>query len=323
MAIEDTPPPGDRRRSNREDVTHDLSDMDKSAPSISPLPTAPLTRPVLAIFRRHELSQWHVIARPEVVIGRHEGVDIDLDDDSVSRRHARIIHQNIDHPGERPRCLIEDTGSRNGTFVNGRRITVATPLVSGDRIFCGAMCLIYSVRTEQEITSDLRLLAMATTDALTGLMNRGHMAIQYAREVERARRYMRPVSLVLFDLDDFKKVNDGHGHDVGDEVLRQVGRILQHQCRAHDLAARYGGEEFTVLLPETPLAGAMVIAERLRRAIASAPVATRDTLLRVTGSFGVAAFIHGSDRTFEDLVARADVALLEAKKQGKDRVVSR
>lgn len=279
-------------------------------------------RPVLAVYEQGDLVLWHVLGKEETVIGREEGIDLTLPDDTVSRRHARIIYENINAPSAKPRCTVEDLGSRNGTFLNGRRLTALTPLNNSDRIFLGASCLVYSVRTELEIRSDMRLISMATTDALTGLMNRGWMATQYEREFERATRYKRPLSLLMLDLDDFKKVNDSHGHQAGDEVLRRVGSILSSQSRIHDLPGRYGGEEFSVLLPETPIQGAGIIAERLRVAVANQVVEHESARIRITVSIGVATLRPGEDTTFPDLVARADQALYEAKRRGKNRVVT-
>lgn len=279
-------------------------------------------RPVLAVYEQGDLVLWHVLGRKETVVGREDGIELTLPDDTVSRRHARIRYENINSPSSRPRCTVEDLGSRNGTFVNGRRINTATVLNNSDRIFLGASCLVYSVRTELEIRSDLRLISMATTDALTGLMNRGWMASQYEKEFERAVRYKRPVSLLMLDLDDFKKVNDSYGHPAGDEVLRCVGQILSSKSRIHDLPGRYGGEEFSLLLPETEVPGAMIIAERLRVAIAGHTIEHDSARIRVTASIGVAGLRPGSDQSFQDLVARADQALYEAKRRGKNRVLS-
>lgn len=161
----------------------------------------------------------------------------------------------------------------------------------------------------------------ARTDALTGLNNRGEFQRQLKEEEERARRYHRSLSLLMLDVDHFKHVNDTHGHQAGDEVLRALAACLREQIRPVDHAARYGGEEFVVILPETSNEGALDLAERLRMAVAGTvvPVAEGRTIA-VTISIGVATFPAdaGSEAA---LIAAADAALYAAKQGGKNRVV--
>ena len=160
----------------------------------------------------------------------------------------------------------------------------------------------------------------ARTDALTGLNNRGEFQRQLKEEEERSRRYNRPLSLLMFDIDHFKRVNDTHGHQAGDEVLRALAVRLREQIRPVDHAARYGGEEFVVILPETTNEGALALAERLRMAVAgtAVPVAEGRTI-SVTISIGVATFSAdaGSETA---LIAAADTALYAAKEGGRNRV---
>ena len=156
---------------------------------------------------------------------------------------------------------------------------------------------------------------LATSDGLTGVANRRTFDETLAREVARAARTGEALSLVLIDVDHFKKVNDVHGHQVGDEVLRHVGRVLVDGARLADLPARYGGEEFAVILPGASSGDALMIAERLRAAIASGgPVS-------VTASAGVATVVAGRV-TPDELVATADRALYAAKRAGRDRAVA-
>jgi diguanylate cyclase (GGDEF)-like protein len=164
-----------------------------------------------------------------------------------------------------------------------------------------------------------RVASQASTDSLTGLANRWAFDEELALEWHRAERVGNPLGLVLFDIDDFKAVNDQHGHQIGDEVLRRVGRVIADNVRHVDLAARYGGEEFAVVVPETDLAGALGLAERLRTALASQQVDLPDgRLLSVTASFGVA--VKGELTSGEQLIAIADEALYEAKRNGKNCV---
>jgi diguanylate cyclase (GGDEF)-like protein len=156
----------------------------------------------------------------------------------------------------------------------------------------------------------------AFTDHLTGLANRRRFERQLEREASRTSRYSRPFCLLILDIDNFKSVNDSHGHDTGDEVIRRLALTLQAGTRGIDLAARIGGEEFAVILPETDFVGGLDVAERLRTAIRQIDI---PDVGRVTASFGVAEFpLCGT--TGRALVTAADAALYEAKHGGRDRV---
>jgi diguanylate cyclase (GGDEF)-like protein len=161
----------------------------------------------------------------------------------------------------------------------------------------------------------------AVTDELTGLANTRAFWSILARETERSRRFRSPLGLLMPDIDDFKQVNDRHGHQQGDEVLAHVASLLRDISRDIDTPARYGGEEMAVILPETDLHGAPRVAERMREAVASmqVPGAGGGGSLRVTASFGVAAAADSAVEP-EPLVAAADAALYRAKRAGKNRV---
>lgn len=162
---------------------------------------------------------------------------------------------------------------------------------------------------------------LANTDPLTGLANRRHFTGMLERETERSARYSRPLSIVLLDLDHFKKVNDTHGHAAGDDVLRAAAAVLKAACRDVDLAARIGGEELALLLPETDSGGAEIVAERVREEIeAGRHRSPEGVRFRVTASIGVASS-RGGDGSGEDLLQASDKALYAAKDGGRNRVV--
>ncbi len=160
----------------------------------------------------------------------------------------------------------------------------------------------------------------ATTDALTGLLNRRQLDRRVAEAVRLARRHGRPLSCLMIDLDGFKAVNDEHGHHVGDEVLREVGKRLRLVARRSDVVGRYGGEEFVMLLPETDEEGAVATAERVRAAIGE-PLAEEAGEIALGASVGVAVFGFGTASDRLGLYAAADAALYAAKRAGRGRVV--
>ena len=160
---------------------------------------------------------------------------------------------------------------------------------------------------------------LSRTDALTGLWNRRGLDEQLPLQFAQVQRYSGPLCVILIDVDRFKSINEAHGHLVGDEVLHQLGTFLRQTVRSADYAARYGGEEFLLLLPHTNLAGAEVLAERLRLRIAEHDWLVLDQKLRITISAGVAVFQFG-DQSPSALIARADAALREAKSGGRNLV---
>ena len=166
------------------------------------------------------------------------------------------------------------------------------------------------------------LLRLSTTDALTGLYNRRYLMDTMAAEFSRARRYWTPMAIMMIDVDRFKLVNDRYGHQVGDQVLEHLGRILRERTRQSDIAARYGGEELTVLLPQTALEQATAVAETLRQLVAEKPfIDDSGRQIHVTISIGLACFPELGVDDAERLLQYADAALYQAKEQGRNRVV--
>lgn len=158
----------------------------------------------------------------------------------------------------------------------------------------------------------------AMTDALTGLLNRYGLQRSLVREHAEARRYARPLSCLIIDLDHFKKINDTYGHPAGDTALRQTATILVEAVRRSDMVFRHGGEEFLVLLPETDLEGAIALAEKIREVTAARPFGDDETVFSLTLSVGVARLCEGESG--HDMIARADLALYHAKEHGRNRV---
>jgi diguanylate cyclase (GGDEF)-like protein len=175
-------------------------------------------------------------------------------------------------------------------------------------------------RTRELESANRRLREIANTDELTGVRSRRRLLEIGEREVERALRYGRPLALLALDIDHFKRINDGYGHAVGDEVLRELTRELQSRLRQGDRLGRMGGEEFEILLPETGLPEAVRTAEKLRAGISASEIETSAGRLRITVSFGVAAL--GPGEGLDQALRRADKALYKAKQAGRNRVVA-
>lgn len=164
-----------------------------------------------------------------------------------------------------------------------------------------------------------KVQSMAITDDLTGLFNRRKFYDYAAQEFERSRRYQRPLSVIMMDIDHFKRVNDTYGHAIGDQVLQGWARVIKSNLRNVDILARYGGEEFVILLPETPIDEALRTAERLRISASDATLPTRVGHMSVTISLGVVN-LDDTCRTLEELLDRSDQAMYASKRTGRNKV---
>jgi len=247
-----------------------------------------------------------------VTLGRDAQCSLAIADGSVSRLHAHI--EPRDDGGYR----LSDLNSRNGTFVNGTRLS-RSDLKDGDYVQLGECVFRFLAGGNVEAGYHDEIHRLTLLDPLTGVHNRRSMAVFLERELDRAARYVRPFAVILIDADHFKLVNDRHGHLGGDEVLKGLAARLRNLARAEDLVARYGGEEFAIALPETDLAAAVVAADRFRRAVAVSPFDFNGTGIDLTVSIGVAAFEPGAPSG--DLLQTADGRLYEAKRGGRNRVV--
>ncbi|WP_242395238.1 GGDEF domain-containing protein [Anaeromyxobacter oryzisoli] len=272
---------------------------------------APAPGPFCLVFVAGEAAGLRVALEGEVVLGRDAACEVALEADDVSRRHARVVPDGAGH-------RVVDLGSTNGTWLNGREVESA-PLAPGDRLRLGSCVARYLRAGDDEERELASLAAVARRDALTGLANRRALEEALGREVARARRSGAPLAAAILDVDHFKRVNDGHGHAAGDAVLAAVAARARAMLRAGDLLARIGGEELAALLPGADLARAVEIAERIRGAIAGAPIAAGAAALEVTASLGCAA-LEAADPDGAALLARADARLYEAKAAGRNRV---
>jgi len=177
----------------------------------------------------------------------------------------------------------------------------------------------------KDANEEIRILSI--TDTLTKCYNRTYMDEQLPKELKRAVRYHHPISLVMLDIDHFKKVNDTYGHQAGDEVLKELVKSINKLIRSDvDWVARYGGEEFLVVFPETNFERAAVLVERLRRAISQKTIQIKEEEIRITASFGVSGFTSSTslkEISYEAMISLADKSLYQAKREGRNRVVGR
>ena len=279
-----------------------------SIPSERPTASGP---PCLVIISGDDMGRRFELGNQEVSIGRGETCTICVNTDQVSRKHATV------------QCVLGkyylvDMRSTNGTFVNEQKVERAK-LLDGDQIRVGKTVLKY---TESHVEQRYfeHAFNLASMDALTGAFNKRYFDETFGKEVQRALQTALPLSLVLFDIDYFKKINDGFGHPAGDAVLKNVSGAVAAQLRDGDALFRVGGEEFALLLAATPRGLAVQAAEAVRLLIESQITTFMDARIGATLSLGVAELQPGESPAA--LYQRADEQLYAAKRGGRNRVVA-
>lgn len=277
-----------------------------TAPTVAGRPPRLLI--VSGIMLGHQIEVLDV----PVTIGRATECTLSLPYPSVSRTHCRI-YLNGDQ------VWIEDLGSTNKTYVNGQPITGKVLLNDGDQIGVGNSALKFFTGTSTEARYHQELINLATFDSLTGLYNRRHFMTLLEEECGRARREPVALSLIMLDIDFFKKVNDEMGHLAGDQALKLISKVLEEQSKPTMALGRLGGEEFAVLCRNCSLGDAAAHAEILRSAIATREFRYEGTLRPLSSSFGVASWQAAFEAT-TDLVKAADEQLYRAKGSGRNRV---
>ena len=258
-------------------------------------------------------TRFRVRPGTALVLGRSTEAEISLPEVlSLSRRHARLCHR-----GEE--VTLEDEGSTNGTFINGRSLAGEQVLCSGDRFQVASVHFKFLHEKDVEHAYYEAIHHLVTRDGLTDVYNKRKYDEELARELARAVRHQRPLSLIVADLDAFKQVNDTYGHLCGDFVLKEFTNRVRDRLRPEQIFARIGGDEFVILAPETSLEGARVLAEKLRESVAARPFHYASAEVDITCSFGVAELSQGMESP-EQLYAGADSALYVSKGDGRNRV---
>jgi diguanylate cyclase (GGDEF)-like protein len=249
-----------------------------------------------------------------VVLGRGNDCDIRINDHSVSRRHARV------QPAADGYYAV-DLQSTNGTFVNDV-LSSMCKLKDGDYLRVGNCIYRFLAGGNVEAEYHEEIYRLTIIDALTDTHNKRYLLDFLDRELARSTRYGRPLTVILFDIDRFKAINDDLGHLGGDFTLRELAACIKGGIRKEELFARYGGEEFVMVLPETTLEGAAAAAERLRQLVAQHPFQYEGKAFNLTVSMGLAATAGDPPLTPSELLNLADQKLYQAKREGRNRVVS-
>lgn len=268
----------------------------------------------LIVIYGEDLGRRIGLGNEPCIVGRSSKCDLHIEQESVSRNHSRISRGPNGY-------AVRDLGSTNGTYVNDQLIADDWVLRDGDQLKIGRTIFKFIVGTNMEAQYHEEIYRLMTIDGLTELHNKRFFNEALDREMSRCKRYARLFSLVLFDIDHFKHINDTFGHLAGDHVLRQLGGVIRTSIRRDDVPARTGGEEFSVIMPESAIEGAVVLAEKLRRAIQETSFAFEGTIIPVTVSLGVAQWNPAIEDPNE-LVKSADQKLYEAKRSGRNRVCS-
>ena len=267
----------------------------------------------LVVIYGAELGRKYHIDGREMTIGRGTLNDICVSQDSVSRTHATL---RVEDAGVK----IRDNESTNGTYVNDHKVHEAW-LKDGDLVKIGRAIFKFLSGDNIESLYHEEIYRLSTVDGLTQIFNKRYFLETLERELSRARRYDRPLALVMFDIDYFKQCNDTYGHRAGDFVLREISDVVRERARKVDVLARYGGEEFALILPEIELKGATQFAEKIRVMLADSKFIFEGRHIPVTISVGVAE-LTPEVATYDDLIKRSDARLYKAKQTGRNRVVS-
>lgn len=260
----------------------------------------------------------HRLSRDEFTIGRVDTADIVIRDDRVSRMHATITRT------EEGNYVLADLGTTNGTFCNGQRIT-SKVLEDNDHIFIGGTSLLkFSIQAAADVAFQEHLFESAAQDPLTKCYNRRYLQEQMLGELRYAARNEQPLSLLVMDVDEFKQLNDVHGHPFGDRVLVELVACIRRLVREGHLLCRYGGDEFILILRGTNTSGAHCAAERVRATVERQAFLAGETAVPVRISIGVASYDPSKDvrpPSPAELLMEADKCLYEAKCRGRNRVV--
>jgi diguanylate cyclase (GGDEF)-like protein len=295
-----------------EEDTESRATIITTASQIPAAAAADPTTACLVVIYGGELGKRIPLGAQPLECGRALDTGLPLDDDAASRRHARFAWAGNGF-------VVRDLESTNGTWVNDDSVVERT-LRDGDQVKIGRTIFKFIYGGNIELSYHEEIYRLMTFDGLTRVFNKRSFEEALQREVSRSQRYQRHLSLVLFDIDHFKRINDTRGHLAGDAVLRQLASLVVANVRREDIFARVGGEEFALLLPEVAGEGARTVAEKIRALVQRSTFRFEEQPIPVTASFGVASFEPESSLAPADLYRIADERLYQAKGSGRNRV---
>jgi len=299
-----------------------VSDAERTVKlDLSEVPLSITKQPVLVILQGQSIGQTVKLDKERTIVGRGSQADLVLRDEIASRQHAEIMQLCVETS-----CFeyyVNDLDSTNGTFLNGAKVTSQQLLQDGDKIKIGNHLVKFAMLDESEAEFQEKLHQMTQRDELTGLRSRRSLFAELDRKITEAARSSAPpsISVLMMDIDFFKRVNDGRGHIIGSHTIRDVGHIIRDVIGNADLAARYGGEEYMAYVVG-PRETAFEIAESIRKTVEAYAFPASTTVLtqtmHITISLGVATFPENGVAPLE-IVQKADQALFRAKLSGRNR----
>lgn len=298
---------------NQERETDITTNLDESNIAKAPQPDGSV--PYLVVLAGESVGRV-IRLHPDstMVAGRSRSCDVFIDCSNISRRHA-TFELDVD-----AQTTVVDLGSTNGTLVNGKKVDRSL-LHDGDRVCFGNVILRYSQKDGLEFDFQKKLYDKATKDVLTGAFNKRYFLEALNKEFSFHSRRDAPLSLIMMDLDDFKKINDTYGHVNGDIVLKSLASELLQCLRREDLLARFGGEEFVVIFRDTHLEEALSVARKLMDLVNSLSFETLDASFGIGVTMGVATYYKENYTSPDDLLMAADRNLYVGKKEGKGRII--
>lgn len=271
------------------------------------------TEPYLIIVQGKDIGKLYHLAADELVAGRSSDCELWIEDNTISRKHFKIKRQGKDYQ-------IQDLNSTNGTYLNNRRIK-SEMLTPGDKIQISKDTIMqFDFFDEDRKISEQKRYEMGVKDPVTNTFNKSYFLQRISDEFSFSMRQNLPLSILMFDIDFFKMINDNYGHLAGDKVLQNMGQAVSEMIRNDDVFCRYGGEEFVIVMRNTDCQAAVNLAERIRRKIEEAEVHYEGQVIKCTISIGVSTAIDKNFRDYASLISEADKFLYQSKGNGRNRV---
>jgi two-component system cell cycle response regulator len=296
----------------RDRVGNPLEDTTRTSPAPAPEGQG-ATEAYLVVMAGSNVGEMYKLDKDRVVLGRGDKVDLRLLDDGISREHASLS-RDAGH------FVLRDLDSTNGTYCNGQRVSRHI-LAEGDKILLGSTTILkFSYHDRLDEAFQRQMSESALRDGLTRAYNKRYFGERLDSEFQYAARHDTPMALVFLDIDHFKRINDVHGHQAGDQVLVQLASLIMSIIGEEDVFARYGGEEFAIIARGSDAAVAEALSERLRASVEAHSFTAPGVTIPVTVSVGVARVPTPNVASAIELVSRADEALYAAKRSGRNRV---